>query len=267
MRLIILAAPVAKSPLASSSKNQIRTTIVSGNASGKRKLRDLVVVDDSDRKETRPSVSSRFFSCPSPGISRQRENDCVVDGKENQPILIVDSDEEFDSKVNQEDGYISPSPCISRAVTPDLSSPRRPGDEDHPDNLSSPIVERRSRDVSPEHANAHTQDISRVLVEGTPELEASGLPGPDLAPFFDDIECFEDPNCPGDTVPATQCHSPCEELLYTQDDIDELWDAEKAQKTEALARVVKGWREKYTFDRGRSTPVKHNVCRRGITNM
>lgn len=85
--------------------------------------------------------------------------------------------EEVPNPVNQEDGYISPTPSYSRSVTPDLSSPLRhpheeprgayaTGDDFGADIVSSPAAMRRSNDGA------------SCLVDMTPEVLVRSTPSP-----------------------------------------------------------------------------------------
>ena len=110
-----------------------------------------------------PSTTSRFFSaCQNDNNSAEKEND---------PITISDDERECDP-VTQEDGYLSPSPSVSRAVTPELSSPVLSRTLSMPYRKASPTQDIRTQDVI-------------VLVRGSsepaPEREERGVLGPDLS--------------------------------------------------------------------------------------
>lgn len=213
-------------------------------------------------------LSSRFFQGGSSrDVAAARKGN--VNEKENEPILVEDSDNDIDEDtVDQEDGYISPSPSISRLVTPELSSPVRAGHSKGPngffeemlDDLSSPVLRRCSNGIGRPELENMSPMRAQVLVERTPEQDeppSLDFLGPDIGQLLDDdSERTSDIFCNNEDmlVPATQCSSTTADVHG--DDIDELWEEEATQKVqaEALSKVLKGWREKYSFDH--STPVR-----------
>lgn len=218
--------------------------IVAGLASGKRTLTEVMDhavaakrkkrEEDSERpvtpaRHTPTNTSSKFFGVASTskmkrpevginceltaGPSRPRLSDA---NKEN--IAAVDGDEIDDffckrdlDPVIQEDGYVSPSPSLTRLDTPDLSSPLRPGttsskrstdymdddgDDFGADVLSSPPTIRSKRSSRSTRANVaavfHVEEepAGRVLVCSTPtkpeRQKTDIVPGPDLQDIFGD---------------------------------------------------------------------------------
>lgn len=179
--------------------------------------------------------SSRFFNqqpqqSPSAASSKGRRRiSSEWTGKENEPI-VVDSDEErvvqedtVIDLVEQEDGYLSPSPSHSGNVTPELSSPIYPrikasaagasNDEPQPsDALSSPVHTRilfPPRRFGPFTQNVPTQELDgtteergvRVLVRRStepPEAEENerkAFLGPDLRMNFNDDDVDKQSAC------------------------------------------------------------------------
>jgi hypothetical protein len=250
-----------------SSKEAMRK-IVAGKQSGKRKLTDVLAAEAAERKENvAKNVASRFFQSGYNARSDAVEPSC--NGDKNERILVDDSDD--DGAVQQEDGYISPSPTISRVLTPDLSSPHRLPKGDTPDifddkdgDLSSPILRNR-KSSKPRDTFKDGPSRARVLVEQSPEPSLpspSNLAGPDLASLLHgDTECASDEASweSNDAAPETQLCSPCDATtsVHSQvEDIDEHWNEEDAGGIHAhsVAKVLRGWRERYSFDKPVGTP-------------
>ncbi|KAJ4471439.1 PIN domain-like protein [Lentinula aciculospora] len=116
----------------SDKKGGILGFLIAGNASGKRTLMDVMEQDIASKRKKlateneaewpRNSTStSRFFSKSSslPATSTSAD----ASEKENIEPTKDTGAEILDDPVTQEDGYLSPSPSLSRAVTPDVSSP------------------------------------------------------------------------------------------------------------------------------------------------
>ncbi|TDL16707.1 hypothetical protein BD410DRAFT_614988 [Rickenella mellea] len=164
-----------------------------GRASGKRTLVDVMDEDmavkkkrleELQRKRAVALSSSRFFgggnADGSPIAGSSRLSPVRKHSKENTPVLEeVEHPPEAEDLVAQEDGYISPSPSLSRQLTPDLSSPVRPqpsknpiGHEDDGDAVSSPVLPRSHRTTNPTYSIQpmlpmdveRTADGARILV-------------------------------------------------------------------------------------------------------
>ncbi|KAI5121955.1 hypothetical protein M0805_002026 [Coniferiporia weirii] len=200
---------------------------VSGNASGKRTLIDVMEHDMAIKRKKFEAEAvkgreiaqsaSRFFNkqvCgnygagPSCGTISGHPAGSTKENLHPEGTEATGSiDEDYFDSVVQEDGYLSPSPCISRNVTPDFSSPicvQKKASRTNPvsdadsafacDSLSSPVptclVQARRK------LGAPTQDIptqyseERILVRGSPEPLQEHAPGPDLTINFggDDVD-------------------------------------------------------------------------------
>lgn len=207
-----------------------------GRASGKRTLVDLMDEAEEEKKRKRDKElehkrrksfdQSRYFSdCRQhtdsvnlfgAGPSRRHTMDGIregtVDLTQDEVIVIEDEDVMAVDSVTQEDGYLSPSPSISRALTPDLSSPVHPiskTSQKYQDSelISSPQPTQKSRRDSGE-CHSHTRlrgfayvgkenDPPRILIPTSPPLFSKDVPasdvnkdtivpGPDLRYNFDD---------------------------------------------------------------------------------
>lgn len=164
-----------------SAKMQRRMVV--GNASGKRTLVDVIDCDiEAKRKRVAQSSvarrsqettsTSRFFSS-SKSIYGGRIDD--TPDKENIYQPPGAQCEEPDDPVTQEDGYLSPSPSLSRAGTPDVSSPILSRSKNAAEDVclsASPLVFAQ-------------KDAERILVRASSEPvmnpDEDLLPGPDLA--------------------------------------------------------------------------------------
>ncbi|KAJ7163683.1 hypothetical protein C8R46DRAFT_318636 [Mycena filopes] len=204
------------------------------------------------------------------------------DGEEAQ---LMDF-EEPDDGVEQEDGYISPTPSRSRDAE-DLSSPLRPGvtppsrkrvkiervdisDGDfEADAVSSPPEQARGRPLRlPALALCRSRSQSpggEILVAASPEAPRTVLVGPDLRDAFDDqrtsdIDCFDDdaPVASGSTpTPSPSPQTPEDEM--SGDVALALVDPEEVEAQANVARsdaVAAGWRERWGHagGKGRATP-------------
>ncbi|KAJ7778085.1 exodeoxyribonuclease 1 [Mycena metata] len=318
------------------SPKPAKPTMVVGKASGKRSLaaemdRDMAV----KRKKVEaaaPATQSRFFA-PVPSTSR-----VVIDdpgSKENIPLDYEEEDlretdldadlewdslslvalperdgevymmdvEEPDDGVEQEDGYISPTPSRSRDAE-DLSSPLRPDDVTPPpkkrvkiereridisdrdfevDAVSSPPEEARVRPLRlPALSLCRSRSQSPggvILVAASPDPPRTVLVGPDLRDAFDDqrtsdIDCFDDdaPVASGSTPTPTPSPSTPEDDI-SGDVALALVDPEEVQVQANAVRneaVAAGWRERWVLPaaaaakgKGRATPT----LRRRETNV
>ncbi|TFK38045.1 hypothetical protein BDQ12DRAFT_684556 [Crucibulum laeve] len=195
--------------------------------------------------------------------------------------LDMDLEEPPDA-VEQEDGYISPTPSRSRD-TDDLSSPpsaarrtrvkKEPGlrgiesdDDFGADALSSPMSavkirrsnsppSRRAASITP---TKNSQGARRILVHETPgqfsrDIENIQFPGPDLRDFdlTSEIDVFEDeiPDGSGSTAPPTP--SPETPLDQQADptgfiDVGDFTNPEEDHATRTKV-VMEGWREKWAL--------------------
>ncbi|KAF7351375.1 Exodeoxyribonuclease 1 [Mycena sanguinolenta] len=242
-------------------------------------------------QNTPPATQSRFFAARDTGASTSRVVDIsraessLEDSKENIPLVNTDEDddlpeadldadldwdslslvalperepqiidfEEPNDGVEQEDGYISPTPSQSGDAG-DLSSPRRPDATPPPrkrvklepnaisdqefevDAVSSPPEEARGhpmrlpalplcrrRSDSPAEAILVADSpgpTGAILVADSPDPPRTGLVGPDLRDAFGDelsseIDCFEDDAAVASGSTPTPSPSP----LTPQDDV------------------------------------------------
>ncbi|KAJ7461719.1 exodeoxyribonuclease 1 [Mycena galericulata] len=214
---------------------------------------------------------------------------------ERDPMVDI---EEPDDGVEQEEGYISPTPSRTRD-SEDLSSPLRPNVTPPPrkrvktervvyeadlevDAVSSPPEEARGR-----HVRLPALSLCRspnpngaILVAASPDPPRTVLVGPDLRDAFgdertSDIDCFDDedemPGASGSTpTPTPSPLTPEDEvrggLALGLVDPEELEAQASAARTEAVAA---GWRHmwanpgKTKGSSGRETPV----LRRRETNV
>ena len=220
---------------------------MAGLASGKRTLTEVMDHDvaakrkkreeDSERpagpaQHTPTCTSSKFFGVASTSKMKRPEVDIYHEpssagpskprqsegNKENIAVADKDEIDDFFSGENlkesdaviQEDGYVSPSPSLTRLDTPDLSSPLRPGttsskrsmsyldddDDFGADVLSSPPTIRSKDGRRTTRANLEAtfhddgRPAGRVLVCSTPtkaeRQKTDIVPGPDLQDIFGD---------------------------------------------------------------------------------
>ncbi|OBZ67329.1 Exodeoxyribonuclease 1 [Grifola frondosa] len=237
---VVLIAPKSKEGAVKdcpqNSAKAVKTAPAVGRSSGKRTLAEVMDQDIAAKRKKQEIpysnnvaiiTSSKFFcevSAPSPrgGVERTSVISAVAgpshlsreEEKENIPCLSEeDIHREAPDPVVQEDGYISPSPSLTRCGTPDVSSPVRPdtgpskaggddwNDDRGADVLSNPPIERkRSRFGQDEFPRAlsrrRTWDsagVGMVLVRGTPSQSeheqdelGSAESGPDLRDVFDE---------------------------------------------------------------------------------
>jgi hypothetical protein len=296
--------------------------------------RDIAAKRKKHEDTVHPTTQSRFFPAasasridiPEPGPSRfdeSKENVPPEDAEEDNDVLEtdLDADLEWDSlslvalperdeemqmmdveepgdAVEQEDGYISPTPSRSRD-TEDLSSPLRPDVTPPPrkrvkmersvvvvserdlevDAVSSPPEEARGRPLRLPALFCRLRSrspVGAVLVAASPDPPRTVLVGPDLRDAFDDhrtsdIDCFEDdaPVASGSTpTPSPSPLTPEDEmsgdLTLALVDPEEAEAEANATRSEAVAA---GWRERWVLpnskEKGRATPT----LRRRETNV
>ncbi|KAJ7741949.1 hypothetical protein DFH07DRAFT_49170 [Mycena maculata] len=205
--------------------------------------------------------------------------------------------EEPDDGVEQEDGYISPTPSRSRD-SEDLSSPLRPGVTPPPkkrvkterieyetdfevDAVSSPPEEVRGHRVRLPALSLYRSPSpgGAILVAASPDAPGTVLVGPDLRDAFGDertseIDCFEDEASGASGSTPTPTPSP----LTPEDDVSgdlalALVDPEELEVQANVARteaVAAGWRNMWANPgtaiakgKGRETPT----LRRRETNV
>ncbi|KAJ7665983.1 hypothetical protein DFH06DRAFT_264105 [Mycena polygramma] len=321
---------------AASPKAAQRTMVV-GKASGKRSLaaemdRDIAA---KRKKYEDTATQSRFFPAPQASTSRVGSDTRLNESKENVPLVDEDDDlmetdldadlewdslslvalperdggtqmmdvEEPEDNVEQEDGYISPTPSRSGEAE-DFSSPLRPGVTPPPrkrvkierpiaserdfevDAVSSPPEEARTgfgrpmRLAALELCRSHSRSpTGAVLVAASPDPPRTVLVGPDLRDAFDDqrtsdIDCFEEDDA--DTPGASgSTPTPSPSPLTPDDDVSgdlalALVDPEEMEAHANAVRsevVAAGWRDRWghsnTKGKGRATPT----LRRRETNV
>ncbi|KAJ8082843.1 hypothetical protein PM082_008700 [Marasmius tenuissimus] len=320
---------IPKSPSTKSKGvNGGKSKMVVGRQSGKRTLADIHDQDVQARKKkkTTPTKTtyarSRFFvpsgdrilvkdtltHAPGPSRLSQKENEYIASDEESIGAEDMDSlvaqypvspdevrDLEEDVEVEQEDGYISPTPSRSQD-TPELSSPPRPttalqlgrGSPDPFDFGAEPVSSPPSGGRSSGHARTQpaTQSngglIGRILIEASPEPEpqASGMEVEqlDLRSSFDgeftETEFSEDectptplsyspptPDLDRDLVPAAL-------VGEAMGDPEEQEERAMASKSAAVAA---GWRNMWSLNSSRTTqPLRQHFVaslRRSGTNV
>lgn len=123
--------PLRQTPISETKVQKTQPRAIAGNSSGKRTLVDVMEYDIAAKrkriaegfKHQRKSTStSRFFAAPAHHTERKTSSHLFESEKENNNPAS-DTENEFWESVGQEDGYLSPSPSLSRKVTPELSSP------------------------------------------------------------------------------------------------------------------------------------------------
>ncbi|KAJ6627978.1 hypothetical protein B0H10DRAFT_319752 [Mycena sp. CBHHK59/15] len=197
--------------------------------------------------------------------------------------MVMDVEEPGDT-VEQEDGYISPTPSRSRDAD-DLSSPLRPSVTPPPrkravkrerevydgdfgvDAVSSPPEERRGRlpALSLCRSRSQSPPVGAILVAASPEAPRTVLVGPDLRDAFgdertSDIDCFEDDVGGASGSTPTPSPSPLTPVDGVGDvallvDPEELEAQASVVRTEAVAA---GWRDRWGWGakgKGRETPT------------
>ncbi|KAL0575211.1 hypothetical protein V5O48_006750 [Marasmius crinis-equi] len=318
-----------KSPTKTKVVTGSKSKMVVGKQSGKRTLADIHDQDSQSKKQkrttsTKPAFTrSKFFGSsedhtqvtgstftPTPG------SPCLAD-KENEYITIDDIDEEEafeeaedgdsmvgqgrgssdaqdledegDHEVEQEDGYISPTPSRSRD-TPELSSPPRPRTapqlgRESPDGLdfgaepvSSPPSGARSYRRTPvRHTTPPIGNFAgNVLIEASPEPEAepSGtrVDALDLRNSFGDdftgTEFSEDEPTP---TPLSFSPSPPDldrdpSPLAAGEELDDPEEQEEQAVASRSAAVAAGWRNMWSLDPSRGQPSSASLRRSG-TNV
>lgn len=288
---------------------------MAGLASGKRTLTDVMDHDvaakrkkreeDSERpvtpaRHTPTNTSSKFFGrvastskmkrpeagthCePAAGPSRPRLSE---GNKENITTQDRDEIDDFFYKkesdfVIQEDGYVSPSPSLTRLDTPDLSSPPRPGttsssrstqyipddDDFDVDVFSSPPTirskgnSRRTRANLAAALHANDEPAGRVLVRSTPTKPERGkpdiVPGPDLQDIFGDWNDVGDHCDDSADTSMTSAMSSCgpntpqdarvlREIQVTQGYDEIISDIDEDEESQLRQqKIIDGWRKQY----------------------
>ncbi|KAJ7196579.1 exodeoxyribonuclease 1 [Mycena pura] len=264
---------------------------------------------------TPPTTQSRFFASPSrveidvaiagpSHFDETKENVPPADANEYNDLVEtdLDADLEWDSLslvvmpgqedemqmvdiaepdvgVEQEDGYISPTPSRSKDAE-DFSSPLRhsvtppprqrpksnrtaysPGPE--VDAVSSPPDAARVQLFRLPALPLYRSNSGEVLVPTSPDPPRTVLVGPDLFDAFDDertsdIDCFEEDVTVESATPTPSPPTP--DVGLSGDATLALADPEeleaKAYETRAAA-VATGWRERWmlTSDKARTTPT------------
>ncbi|KAF9233188.1 hypothetical protein BU15DRAFT_15356, partial [Melanogaster broomeanus] len=123
--------------------------------------------------------------------------------------------------VNQEDGYMSPSPSYFRSATPDLMSPVRrereqmyeSTDDFGADIISSPIAARLGSPLRRQRGTSVDEALGEVFTRGTPPVVTAEISGPDLRDILsicsaDDVEEIDshetsDGSTPSNSGPVT----------------------------------------------------------------
>lgn len=205
----------------------------------------------------------------------------------------LDLDLEEVNVVEQEDGYISPSPSISRN-TEELSSPPRPGQTPKPfkrhhaaddvfevDDVPSPVAQRSPclRRPSDHRERWTVTTCGRLSDDGNPawinptKNDASIYCGPDLRGTLGDdptseIDCSEDDrqdHCfadsnsasPPSPSPETPVSNPSSKPLKVVINVDELdWIDLETQRAGCEKAVSDGWKARWTSNRPKAPPSK-----------
>ncbi|KAL5484762.1 hypothetical protein ACEPAI_7404 [Sanghuangporus weigelae] len=175
---------------------QVQPRMLVGNASGKRTLADVmehdintkrkrITADHNIQRTRRLHSTSHFYSSPRSSRTIKIDDSSV---KENVHPASNSQAPEHDDPVTQEDGYLSPSPSLSRAATPDISSPILSCKTASLHNIKAQEnTPRKDR-----QASSSRVPVERVLVRASSEpFSDQGenvIPGPDLAsnPEIDD---------------------------------------------------------------------------------
>ena len=216
----------------------------------------------------------------------------------------LDFDLEEVDVVEQEDGYISPSPSISRN-TEELSSPPRPGQTPKPfkrhhadgdifevDDVPSPAAQRSpclsrpsdrcerwtvmtcgrlSDDRNPAWINPTKDDAS---IYCGPDLR--GTPGDDPT---SEIDCSEDdrrdhclagsnsasPPSPSPETPVSDTPSKPLRVVINVDELD--WIDLETQRGICEKAVSDGWKARWTLNRPKLPPSKPRALRRSESNV
>ncbi|KAJ6487742.1 exodeoxyribonuclease 1 [Mycena sanguinolenta] len=285
-------------------------------------------------QDTPTATQSRFFATRVTAASTSRVVDisrvepALEDSKENIPLVTRDEDddlpeanldadldwdslslvalperepqivdfEEPDDAVEQEDGYISPTPSQSGEAG-DLSSPLRPDVTPPPrkrvkleptaisdqefelDAVSSPPEEARHPMRLPALSLCRRRSDSPtgvILVADSPDPPRTALVGPDLRDAFGDelsseIDCFEDDAAVASGSTPTPSPSP----LTPQDDgsgdlAQAFVDPEELAMQANMARnqaVAAGWRERWVLPNSKGKGHGTPTLRRRETNV
>ncbi|CAL1699692.1 unnamed protein product [Somion occarium] len=318
--------PVPRLGTGSSEKSRI----VAGRASGKRTLAEVLDHDlaakRKKREETeRPATPARYTPTDTPsrffgvassstmklpaGIELERtagpSRPRLSEGnKENITSIDEDEVDEFSCEeeadpVMQEDGYISPSPSLSRFDTPELSSPLRPGtsssklsvddmedDGFGADILSSPPSIRSKPPAFRKGRNTRAptpvdqQHAGRVLVCSTPtksgKVKTDMVPGPDLQDIFsdwNDVGDHFDNSADISVASEASSHGPNTpedsrilREIQVAEALDEILsdDEDNSELRARQQRIVDGWRKQYA-SRPRKFPAYGAPRRRETT--
>ncbi|OCH88417.1 hypothetical protein OBBRIDRAFT_88891 [Obba rivulosa] len=319
----LVSARGSSTPKMVMAQTLTKDKMVVGRSSGKRTLAEVMDQDlAAKRKKYEPSdragqpaahTHSKFFctALPSPGVpptpakfmddpvagpsrlslpDEDKENHPFVDKNDNIPM-------EESGPVHQEDGYVSPSPSMTRWDTPDVSSPLRAGsnkgDDFDADVLSSPPLARsRAKTLLRESSGRRSleafgvgrglfRDLPAQAERGSNAAEDRGL-GPDLRETLEEWDWDELTSEAGgsDTSHCSDESAPSSAGVITPDvsgefdpnqvvirnaaadeeDVDELEDDWGAQTTAARnERVANGWWEKWAR-RGPSARESRPVC-------
>ncbi|ESK88357.1 exodeoxyribonuclease 1 [Moniliophthora roreri MCA 2997] len=253
------------------------------------------------RDGQRATLFQHDSETPVAGSSRLNE-------KENEHIVIDDSEEgeggsliaqghsdiDFDVEeveVEQEDGYLSPTPSCSREIQ-DLSSPPRP--------RTAPLSRRTSLDAldfgaeavsSPPRSHSRTcyaipptgRSRGKVLVESTPEIERSGTLGTfNMKDSFGD-EVNSEIDGSGDETTSSPTPSPLtpDQLAEVDRDLtasiavveseEDLDESDEENEDKSLARrsaaVAAGWRSVWSYDSSGTGQGSSVFLRRSETNV
>ena len=191
---------------------------------------------------------------------KHHRDDLATHGKENiDPVHYLEGDlDETPDPIQQEDGYMSPSPPYFRLATPDLSSPmrhpfrltpRRHGSTDDfgADIISSPLAIKRhshKRSVPPYEPGGS----GNILVRGTPPPFETDIGGPDLRDILsvcstDEVEELEDHETSGAVTPS---HSGPESVSVGATISDGLGPDTRACEMRMHA-VANGWWNKWAM--------------------
>ncbi|KAH7886997.1 exodeoxyribonuclease 1 [Phlebopus sp. FC_14] len=286
-------SPNPRSTLSRRNSAPSRGTAVAGKSSGKRTLVDVLDEDlaakrmktegnctpgtrEASRLFFTPGATQRRMSATSSlsglmsGPSRLRTQPCESDGLAQDAKENVDPRNHLEGHlgespdpVQQEDGYISPSPSYFRSATPDLSSPvRRPSqdtaymhetmDEFEADSVSSPTATRLGSQQGYGRGTSSDETRTSVLVRRTPSpIISTEIGGPDLKRILSISDLGDLDDIEGDewSAPSTQSTSgPITPVEFTSIDgtkADKFDDA-KVGKTHAEL-VANGWWNKWAI--------------------
>lgn len=213
----------------SSVPAKLPTKAVAGTCSGKRTLVEIMDHDiQLKRKKTsissagdtaRASVSKFFCEAGSNSPASHSRSPSLTDLSTKENIDPFEAkftglDDVDTDPVEQEDGYLSPSPCFSRNLTPELSSPvtafRHRGRTTCVDRNNHPIQAHSSDRHRHQGFNAARQlecafgaaspfieeeeERERILVRGSSELPENGVDGDSVNILGPDLRANFGPN-------------------------------------------------------------------------